>query len=153
RRARIACSSSGSLTVKTNHNRPTWPSARALALLRGPLCYLATIMILWSCVSMGYSLAAPSSPSSPNAGKSSGSGSGLDFNLSSAEQITTAGKISGFSINVGGVAKQVTSATPLTAAEYIAAVQVLNTGRQPLVVGGTGTATGGYFDMHTLPVA
>jgi hypothetical protein len=74
----------------------------------------------------------------------------INLDLASSAQVTTLGhQINNISvtINVGGAQMQVTNSTQLTAAEKVAALQVVSTGQQSLVLDAKGTADGGSMTI------
>lgn len=75
-----------------------------------------------------------------------------DLNLSSTSQDFLAGNLANFhtiTIDVGGVKETVDVHTKLTAAEYVAAEQVLNDGVQTIQLGGHGEAVGGLVVLDS----
>ncbi len=75
-----------------------------------------------------------------------------DLNLSATTQDFLAGSLGNFhtlTIDVGGVKETVDIHSRLTAAEFVAADQVLNDGGQTITLGAHGEATGGYFFLDT----
>ena len=75
-----------------------------------------------------------------------------DLNLSATTQDFLAGSLGNFhtlTIDVGGVKETVDIHSRLTAAEFVAADQVLNDGGQTITLGANGEATGGYFFLDT----
>ncbi|MBS1994363.1 MAG: hypothetical protein JSS83_27815, partial [Cyanobacteria bacterium SZAS LIN-3] len=76
--------------------------------------------------------------------------SGTDVNLSSAKLAFLAGNLGNFSnlvIDVGGRQELVALNTKLTAAEYVAAQQVLTTGLQTIKLNANGAASGGTVNL------
>lgn len=77
---------------------------------------------------------------------------GANFNLNSGRAIFSAGSLGNFNnltINVGGRDKVINLDSKLTAAELVAAQQVLNGGSQSIVVGRNGAADGGTISLNT----
>ena len=77
---------------------------------------------------------------------------GANFNLNSGRAIFSAGSLGNFNnltINVGGRDKVISLDSKLTAAELVAAQQVLNGGSQSIVVGRNGAADGGTISLNT----
>ncbi|MBS1996194.1 MAG: hypothetical protein JSS86_07790 [Cyanobacteria bacterium SZAS LIN-2] len=75
---------------------------------------------------------------------------GPDFNLTSAQQNFLAGNLGNFgtlTIDVGGQQEIVSLKTRLTAAEVVAAEQVLTTGSQSIQINSRGQAVGGVFNL------
>lgn len=73
---------------------------------------------------------------------------------SAVENITLGNNLfkdtSSVTISVGGQEKTLTAGTKVTAAEYLAAKQVLNAGGQKVALDGNGTAVGGSVDLSAL---
>ncbi len=77
---------------------------------------------------------------------------GANFNLNSGRAVFSAGSLGNFNnltINVGGRDKVVDLNSKLTAAELVAAQQVLNGGSQSIVIGRNGAADGGTISLNT----
>ncbi len=80
---------------------------------------------------------------------------GVDLDLTSqAANITLGSKLFGntssVEIQVGGVTKTVSAGSQVTAAEYVAAKQVLAGGGQKVVINNAGAATGGDVDLSAI---
>jgi hypothetical protein len=72
------------------------------------------------------------------------------LNLTSATPLFQAGGLAGFHdiiLDIGGRQQTVSLNTKLTAAELIAAEQVISGGKQELTINARGAATGGFFDL------
>jgi hypothetical protein len=83
---------------------------------------------------------------SPPAG--SGPQTSLNLNLKSQyPSIMPLHNLVGAQINVAGTMRTVTAGTTLTPAEYVAAMQILNSGKQTLVIDSTGAAIGGSLNL------
>ncbi|MBU6453259.1 MAG: hypothetical protein KGS72_15865 [Cyanobacteria bacterium REEB67] len=79
-----------------------------------------------------------------------------DLNLASANPIFAANSLAGFhaiTLDIGGKQQQISLDSKLTAAELVAAQQVLSTGKQELIINSKGVATGGYFDLSSSTVS
>jgi hypothetical protein len=77
---------------------------------------------------------------------------GANFNLNSGRAVFSAGNLGNFNnltINVGGRDKVIDLDSKLTAAELVAAQQVLNGGSQSIVIGRNGAADGGTISLNT----
>lgn len=77
---------------------------------------------------------------------------GANFNLNSGRAVFSAGSLGNFNnltINVGGRDKVIDLNSKLTAAELVAAQQVLNGGSQSIVIGRNGAADGGTISLNT----
>jgi hypothetical protein len=75
---------------------------------------------------------------------------GANLNLTSTQQRFLAGNLGNFSnltIDVGGHTETVTLNTRLTAAEVVAVEQVMNGGKQSIVIGANGAASGGSINL------
>src|SRR5262245_3191094 len=70
-----------------------------------------------------------------------------DYNLSSKQQTIAAPNASPVTIHVGAANKTIAPGTMLTPAELVAVNQVLNSGRQSIVLGLAGNATGGRLNI------
>lgn len=80
---------------------------------------------------------------------------GVDIDLSSSEQNIKLGNrlfagAESVTIDVGGVSKTLTAGSQVTAAEYVAARQVLSGGGQQLVLNSAGGAVGGTVDFSAI---
>jgi len=80
---------------------------------------------------------------------------GVDLNLSSGQLNIKLGNrlfrgASSVTIDVGGGSKTLTAGSEVTAAEYVAARQVLSAGSQQLILDNAGTAVGGTVDFSTV---
>ena len=80
---------------------------------------------------------------------------GVDIDLSSAEQNIKLGNrlfagANSVTIDVGGVSKTFTAGSQVTAAEYVAARQVLSGGGQQLILNSAGGAVGGTVDFSAI---
>ncbi len=80
---------------------------------------------------------------------------GFSLDLGSAvESITLGDKLfkqqDSVTINVGGQEKTLAAGAKVTAAEYVAAKQALNTGRQTVTLDNDGRATGGVVDLDAM---
>lgn len=76
----------------------------------------------------------------------------VNIDLGSAAQTLTMGNMlnnatGALQINVGGATRDITSTSTLTAAEKVAAFQVMNTGAQSLILNNQGIATGGTMTI------
>lgn len=75
----------------------------------------------------------------------------VNIDLGSATQNLNMGNMlntASLQINVGGTTRDITSASALTAAEKVAAFQVMNTGAQSLILNNHGIATGGTMTIN-----
>jgi hypothetical protein len=79
-------------------------------------------------------------------------GGGANFNLNSGRAVFSAGNLGNFTnltINVGGKDKVIDLNSKLTAAELVAAQQVLNGGSQSIQISRNGAADGGTIALNT----
>ncbi|MBS1992719.1 MAG: hypothetical protein JSS83_19510 [Cyanobacteria bacterium SZAS LIN-3] len=79
-----------------------------------------------------------------------------DLNLASANAIFQAGGLAGFhdiTLIVGGKQQQISLDSKLTAAELVAAQQVLSGGKQEITINANGIATGGHFNLNNTTVS
>lgn len=126
------------------------PALRMLARLRGLLSHICTFLLLWSCILMSYQVAIADNGNGGGSGESATTAMHLDLGSTEAS-ISGSGVIeSAVTIDVGGTSKTVDSSSMLTAAEYVAALQVASGGTQSLQLHETGTAVGGSFVASTL---
>lgn len=121
------------MSASANDNRGI--TARWLAKARAPLSYLCTAMLLWSCVLASYSVAVAAP---------------VNLDLGSTSPSVAPGTVtSPVVISVGGRPQVVTTQSSLTPAQYVAATQVMQTGRQTLLLSTAGAAVGGYANTTT----
>jgi hypothetical protein len=71
----------------------------------------------------------------------------IDLNLQSTQASLHTSTVKPVNITVGGRIERVVMSTALTPAEYIAAQQILQTGKQSLVIDKLGVASGGSFSI------
>ncbi len=74
-----------------------------------------------------------------------------DLELNNSAAIFTAGTLAGFhqiTIDIGGKEQTLNVNSKLTAAELVAAQQVLSGGKQEITINAKGVATGGFFDLN-----
>jgi hypothetical protein len=79
-----------------------------------------------------------------------------DLALNNSTAMFSAGSLAGFhniTIDIGGKQQQLSIDSKLTAAELVAAQQVLIGSKQEIVINAKGIGTGGYFDLDSSTVA
>ncbi|HEY9870794.1 MAG TPA: hypothetical protein V6D08_16640, partial [Candidatus Obscuribacterales bacterium] len=81
-------------------------------------------------------------------GRAAGQRRNIDLDLSSTARTISAGRrMDGVTIDVGGASRTVQRSELLTPAEYVAAMQVMRSGQQSLLIDAAGSAAGGSVNL------